>query len=446
MTAAYRMLQRFPQRQLTLFEQSPTTGGVIGTFRENGRLVELGPNGFLDSKIDVVDLCNELGLKLERAKAESAERFILVGDRLRRVPKTPGEFLKSDVLSVRGKLRFLWERFSGSASNADDESIADFGRRHFGSEATETLLDAVATGIYAGDIEKLSIRSCFPRIVELESRFGSLLRAQGVLAKEKKKTGAPVGIGTLASPVGGMGRLIERLRQSIGNNIKFGKPVERVERNGNGWRLSVASEILDYDAVVLAVPSHIARLILKTHDGLLKELTQIESAPAVVVALAYKRSELKSPPIGFGYLAPERLGRPVLGVIYSSNVFENQAPSEEFMFRAILGGDRRRDVFDWNDAQLIDAVRKDLKELLHIDATPTFQLVQRWKHAIPQYHVGHGARLRRIEAELDKLPGLFQTGASYRGVSVADCVKDGNSVADRVAHYLEDASSRGHQR
>src|SRR4029079_19701635 len=141
---------------------------------------------------------------------------------------------------------------------------------------------------------------------------------------------------------------------------------------------------------------------------------------------AFKRTELKSPPIGFGFLAPERLGRPVLGVIYSSNVFANQATTDEFMFRAILGGDRRRDVFDWSESQLVDAVRMDLKELLEIDATPTFQFVQRWKHAIPQFQVGNAARLRRIDAELEKLPGLFLSGASYRGLSVADCVKDGN--------------------
>jgi oxygen-dependent protoporphyrinogen oxidase len=157
--------------------------------------------------------------------------------------------------------------------------------------------------------------------------------------------------------------------------------------------------------------------------------------------MAFKINELSHAPTGFGFLAPERLGRPVLGVIYSSNVFANQAPEREFMFRAILGGDRRRDVVEWDDDRVIHAVREDLRTLLGVSAEPTFTFVQRWRQAIPQYHVGHAARLRRIDEQLKQAPGLYLTGASYRGVAVADCVKDGMAVAEQVAFYLENAAS-----
>jgi protoporphyrinogen/coproporphyrinogen III oxidase len=444
LTVSHQLLRQSPETQLTLLEWSPTPGGVIGTFRQDGYLVELGPNGFLDSKPEIIELCDQLGLsgELERASPASAERFILIDGRLRRAPKTPSEFLKSDVLSARGKLRFLWERFSGRASATEDESIADFGRRHFGVEATNNLFDAVITGIYAGDIEKLSIRSYFPKLVELEQRYGSLLKAQGALAKEKRKTGYTTGIGTLTCPVGGMGRLIERLQAFLEGRIRTGTSVERLEQTAKRWQIIAGSQTFEADAVVLAVPSHVAAGFVDAQTELSKELAAIESAPAAVVAMAFKRSELHEAPIGFGFLTPERLGRSVLGVIYSSNVFANQAPAEEFMFRAILGGDQRRDVVDWSDDQLFQAVREDLKKLLGITAEPTFRFMQRWTHAIPQYHVGHAARLERIDEQLKQTPGLFLTGASYRGVSVADCVKDGMAVAEHVAQYLESAASR----
>jgi protoporphyrinogen/coproporphyrinogen III oxidase len=444
LTVAHQLLRRSPEIQLTLLERSPALGGVIGTVRQDAYLVELGPNGFLDSKSEIIEFCDQLGLsgELERASQAAAERFILIDGRLRRAPKTPSEFLKSDVLTTKGKLRFLWERFSGQASTAEDESIADFGKRHFGVEATNNLFDAVVTGIYAGDIEKLSIRTCFPKLVEFEQRYGSLLKAQSALARVKRKAGNTSGIGTLTCPIGGMGRLIERLQASFDDIIHTGTAVERIERIENGWRINAGSQRFEADVVVLAVPSHVAAGFVDAQSELSKELTEIESAPAAVAAMAFKRSELHAAPIGFGFLAPERLGRPVLGIIYSSNVFANQAPADEFMFRAILGGDRRRDVVEWSDDRLIQAVRDDLLELLGITAKPTFQFVRRWRHAIPQYHIGHAARLQRIDEQLKQTPGLYLTGASYRGVSVADCVKDGMAVAEQVAQYLESAASR----
>jgi len=444
LTTAYCLVRDNRQLKVIVLEAAPTAGGVIATSRDAGRLVELGPNGFLDSKPAIVGLCEELRLPLERARPESAERFVLVGGKLRRAPKTPGEFLRSDMLSLGGKLRFLWERLGGRVLSAEDESIADFGRRHFGKEATATLVDAVVTGIYAGDIEKLSVKSCFPKLVELESQYGSLLKAQSALATAGRKAGQKSGaLGTLACPRGGMGRLVEGLTKSIGDRVEYRTSVERVRLSREGWSLDAGGRAMSADAVVLAAPADAAARSLRGEDETIAaELAGIQSAPAAVVAMSFKRAVLPTMPIGFGYLAPERLGRPVLGVIYSSNVFEAQAPDDEFMFRAILGGDRRRDVIEWSDEQLVQTVRDDLREFLGITAEPVFRLLQRWRQAIPQYHVEHAARLARIDERLRVLPGVFLTGASYRGVAVADCVKDGMAVADQVAQYLESTGSK----
>jgi protoporphyrinogen/coproporphyrinogen III oxidase len=432
LSAAFRLSQRTPRLEVAVYEKEPQVGGIVRTHREDGRLVELGPNGFLDSKPEIMALCHELGLELEKADPKSAERFVEIDGRLRRLPKTPGEFLRSDILSFRGKLRFLSERFFGKASTLLDESIADFGRRHFGGEATNNLIDAVVTGIYAGDIEKLSVRSCFPKLVELEAKYGSLLKAQGAMAKEKRQRGEAPGLGTLNCPVGGMGTLIHRFAERLGSIIQTNKPARSVTRESDGWRIAVESENKKTDVVIFATPARITAQLIDD-VALRSELASIPDAPAVVVGLSFKQSL----PTGFGFIIPERLGREVLGVIYSSNIFPSQSPNGEAAVRAILGGERRRDVLDWNDAQLIQSVRNELERLLDIDAAPTFAFVQRWPHAIPQYYVGHEARLKRIEESLTRLPGLFLCGASYRGVAIADCVRDGFAVAEQAVHYLE---------
>ena len=432
LTVAYRLQQRTPRLEVTVYEKESQVGGFVRTHREDGRLVELGPNGFLDSKPEIMSLCRELGLELERADPKSAERFVEIDGRLRRLPKTPAEFIRSDILSLRGKLRFLSERLRGKASSSPDESIANFGRRHFGIEATNNLIDAVVTGIFAGDIEKLSVRSCFPKLVELETKYGSLLKAQGALAKEKRERGDPSGLGTLTCSVGGMGALIHRLAERLGSIVHANKAVRSVTRESDGWGIAVDSENKKTDAVVLATPARTTAELID--DGTLcSELKSISDVPAVVVALSFDQPL----PDGFGFIIPGRLGCEVLGVIYSSNLFPNQSKPGESSIRAILGGDRRRDVLAWNDDKLIQSVRDQLKRLAGVDAEPRHSFVQRWPHAIPQYHVGHQAKLKRIEESLSRIPGLFLTGASYRGLAVADCVRDGNAVAERAAGYLE---------
>jgi oxygen-dependent protoporphyrinogen oxidase len=442
LATAFRLRRSLPSVRLTIYEASDRPGGHIGTLERDGFRVELGPNGFLSNRTEMVELCRDLGLenRLEKADEASNERFVFLGDRLRRLPKTPGEFLRSDVLSWRGKLRFLMERFFGRPGPGD-ESIADFGRRHFGREATDSLLDAVVTGIFAGDYEKLSLSACFPKLAELERQYGSLLKAQATRARERHKTGEPrTGAfgGVLTAPVGGMGVIVEELTKRLADAIEYNRPVARiVRRNSNSWRIEfvdAASE--EFDAVVVAAPSRKQAQMLVDQPELAAELAAIHFAPAVVVAAGYRRAELPTEPRGFGHIAPERLGRPVLGVIWSSSIFPDQAPQDAFLFRAILGGDRRRDVLDWDDDRLIQAVRDELRATLRIETPPTYTFVKRWPHAIPQYRVGHLARMARIRDLEARLPGMFLTGYSFAGVGVGDCARESSRTAQRVEEYL----------
>jgi oxygen-dependent protoporphyrinogen oxidase len=449
LSTGFYLRREIPDAHVLILESASKTGGLIGTYKQDGFLVELGPNGFLDSREDIVQLCHELGLgdRLERANESSANRFVLSRGKLRRLPATPFEFLRSDILSWTGKLAFLSERILGKPSKADDESIADFGRRHFGSEATDVMLDAIVTGIFAGDYEKLSMPACFPRIIEWEREFGSILKAQAALARKRKQENKPASSfgGTLTAPQGGMQVLIEALERELSAVIARQHHVRSVEKSDVQWsvRSTNDSQPTVCDAVILACPSW-KQATLFQHDHANEEsrqlaelLRQIPSAPAVVVALGYRQQDLPdSLPMGFGYLAPERLGRPVLGVIFSSCVFSDQAPVGSRLFRAILGGDRRRDVIDWSDEQLVEAVRDDLSALLDVHASPTFQVIQRWPNAIPQYTLGHLSRVRIMEGLAQKMGGLFLTGYSFHGAGVADCVREGKATAKKVAEYF----------
>lgn len=437
LATAWNLRQALPQLDLAVWESSSRPGGTAWTLREGNFVLEIGPNGFLDNRPSTLALCQSLGLSdLHRTDLRSADRFLFLGDKLQRIPTTPGEFLRSDILSWKGKLRALAERFMPRRRGEEDESIADFGRRRVGDEATAKILDAVVTGIHAGDSELLSLPATFPRLAEMERDFGSLIRAQGKLAQLRKRTGAPKPGSSLVAPAGGMRTLIETLVHQL-DCVEYATPALRVARDAAGWSVQSTEESRRVDAVVLACPaSQQARIIGELDRSLADELAAIRYAPAVVASVAFRKKDLPSEPRGFGYLAPQRLGRPVLGVQWSSSVLPGQAPPDQFLFRAILGGWRRGDVLDWEDEAIVRVVLDDLRQTLAITALPTFHFVYRWPQAIPQYHVGHLERLQRIEELASQHPGLFFTGNAFRGVALNDCTADAKRIAEQVTGYL----------
>lgn len=448
LTAAWRLCDRLPKARLTVLEASNRPGGTAWTERIDGYALEVGPNGFLDNKPTTLELCRRLGLadQLVRADPAAAARFVFLGDKLRTLPTNPGAFLRSDLLSWRGRLRVLGERFVAKRLSADDESIYDFGCRRIGREATEVLLDAFVTGILAGDPKLLSLPACFPRMAELERQYGSLIKAQGAIAKQRRAArpstdAPPVGApgGTLTAPVGGMRTLTETLARQLGERLVLGAAVRAIHRSATGEFAVTADDgrVWQAGVVILACPAFAqARLLNDIDQGLAAEFRDISYAPAVVAAVGYRNEQLATAPRGFGHLCPQRLGRPVLGMLWSSAIFPNQAPPGCFQFRAILGGWRRRDVLEWDDAAILAAVTDDLRQSLGIAIPPVFSWIYRWPRAIPQYMLGHLDRVARIEKRLEAYPGLFVTGNSLRGVSLNDCTRNAEETAHKVIQHV----------
>lgn len=440
-----------PDADITVFERSSHVGGTAWTEHHEGYLLERGPNGFLDNRESTLRLCDSIGLsdRLIRANPSSNSRFIFLGDHLRALPSSLVSFLTSDLLSWRGKIRVAWERFVAPRLDRGDESIYDFGCRRIGKEATEALLDAFVTGILAGESRQLSLPASFPRMREMETKYGGLFRAMNQLAKERRanakkrdqnQVSTPIGSprGQLTTIAGGMGVLLTTLASRLNRPPLLNTPIDRIERAAHQrWQVHHAQGVAEVDAVVLSSPGQTQAELVRPFDReLAREIEGIAYAAATVVVLGFPTAKLTRVPHGFGYLAPARLGRPVLGVIFSSSIFPNQSPEGHVQFRAILGGSKRPDVANWSDDQIVTAVRDDLKTTLQIDAEPSFKWIHRWPRAIPQYHLGHLDRLQRIEERRRQHPGLFLGGNLYRGVALNDCIVDAEKMATSVADFM----------
>ncbi len=456
LASAFRIRERFEARgapvELLVLEAEGRLGGKIRSEAREGFLLEWGPNGFLDNKPETLDLCRDLGIEgsLLPAEGEAKRRYIFSGGRLHPVPDSPVSFFRSPLLSPRGRLRIVKELWAPVTPAGLDTSIAEFGRRRLGEEAVEKLLDPMVSGIFAGDPAVLSLRSCFPRMAELERDHGSLIRALVALrVKEKRtggedrRTGGPAGPGgTLTSFRAGTEAIVKALEERLEGEIRTGCVVTSLglkegNRGGGGYeivfRRDGGRERTEADAVVLALPAYAAADILHGVDSVTADLVGgIPYAPLVVVALGFPAREMTSPLDGFGFVVPYREGTPVLGSLWTSSIFRGRAPEGFVLTRNMVGGWRYGWILALKDEELEAMALGMLRRALGRLGEPSFRAVIRHPRAIPLYTLGHERRVEKIRERLQRFPGLYLTGNAFGGVGLNDCTREAVRVAREV--------------
>ena len=411
---------------VTVFEKGQA-GGKIHSEREAGWLLEHGPQGFLDSVPESLTLAAELGLEPVRANETAKKRFLYFRGALHRVPESPPLLVRSRILSARGKARLLWEPFARKRENGVDETVFDFAERRLGREAAERLVAPMVAGIYAGDAAKLSIDSALPRLAKLEREYGSLLRAM-----RKLKAKGPGPRGTLTSYKGGMGDVIDALTEKLGPAVVRAH-VRSIERDGATFRIRTDdSGPLSADAVVLATPGYAAAQLVPD----VTPLAEIPYAPVDVAFLGYARGDVEHPLDGFGFLVAPGEDLRVLGCLWESSIFPFRAPDGSVLFRLMLGGARDPQVAGLAPAHVLSLAREALEKSIGLRAEPRLARLVRHPRGIPQYTVGHAARVAAATAAEQAWPGLFLTGNSLRGVGYNDCVREAYAVADRVERHV----------
>lgn len=425
-------------------------GGNIRSEPRDGYLVEWGPNGFLDNEPATLRLVDALGLG--EALAPSSEftrnRWIVRDGKLRFLPTRPPDFLKSDILSAAGRMRVLLEWAQPTRRSDDDESVFDFARRRIGREAAEILVDAMVTGVYAGDSRRLSLAAAFPRMRAMEVEHGGLFRAMMALGRARRRArrhggspgaaaaGGPMGPpGVLTSFTTGMETLVRALADALGDNLRCRAPVVRIAPITAGWRLELEhGDAIEAEQIVLACPAWKAAPLIRPLDAALAdEIDGIPSAPVAVVALGYREADVAHVEPGFGFLVPGRERMEILGTLFDTWVFPNRSPSERVLWRAMIGGAREPDAVGLDDARLAARALAAYERLLGLRAAPETTYVVRYPRGIPQYPVGHVRRLARFEELLGRHPGLYLSGNSYHGISMNSCIKEAESLAAQLA-------------
>ncbi len=442
LSAAYWLQER--GRSFRLFEQGRTVGGVMRSERADGYLIEHGPNSLMTNHPDVYRLCEGVGLGTRQVEADvfANRRYLIKAKRLCPLPRSPIDFLRTPVWSGRAKLRLFAEPFIRPNRSDREESVAQFITRRFGRELLDYGFDPFVSGVYAGDPERLSMQSTFSRLVEWERQSGSVIRGALFGGRTRSPSpGAPLKR-KLFSFLDGVGELPQAIGRRLGESLHLESPVTSIRPTANGWVVGAmqAGQAQEYEAqaLVLATPAGATAQLLEPFapqaGGLLQK---IPYAPIAVIFLGFRRADIGHPLDGFGCLVPGREGFMLLGSLWSSTIFPGRAPEGMAALTNYLGGARRPAVLDDDDDKLVAAVMTELRPLIGLRGEPQFVRVARWPRAIPQYVIGHAARLAAVESALQKWPTLTLVGNYLRGVSVPDCITQAKQAMDRLAERLD---------
>jgi len=430
-------------RDLLLIESGDRVGGVIQSRDAEGFLIECGPNS-LRGAHEFLDLVEELNLTDELITADPrAPAYVYAADRLHAVPMSPPALVKTKLISTSAKLRLLGEPFVKARHESGEESIASFVRRRLGDEILERLVEPFLSGVYAGDPKELSVQACFPKLAEFEADAGGILRGALRAAKQSRRAAQKQKRSLrpyrLCSFRHGLSALTEALSKSLGDSLLTRARIIHIDRNVSAGRFEIRIErqgetkTIYSSALVISTPAYVAAHLLdRVAPEIAAGAAEISYVSIASVPLAYRAEQVARKLDGFGFLAPRGEGLRTLGSIWNSALFAGRAPEGWVCVTNFIGGATDTEAVNLGDEELIRVVHNDLSKVLGISGEPRRLPITRYDRAIPQYTLGHAARVERIESELRKAPGLWIAGNYLRGISLGDCIKQAESVANEV--------------
>jgi len=416
-------------------EASPRPGGVIHSVTRDGFLLELGPQSFSGTPA-LRELCAELGISNELLQAPPhAPRYVLIGGALRPVPLSPPAFFMSSLINGSTKWALLRDILGKSIPPDGDESVATFVRRKFSPQLLDRLVGPFVSGIYAGDPERLSVRSAFPQLYEAEKSAGSIVRGMLRLAKAKK---GPRERPTLLAFREGNETLVRALANKLGPALFTETAATEISRQQDGsFAIRLQSHGRDDSvsarSLILATPTDVTgRLLSRLDSSFDSLLSPIEYGAVAVVSLGYRQKDVGHSLDGFGFLVPRSAGLRVLGSVWNSSLFPGRAPEGQALLTSFVGGTTDSAAATLEPQELVSLVHREISPVLSVKSAPIFSNVTIWPRALPQYNLGHGDRLARIDQLRAQFPGIWLAGNYLRGPAIGSCLDQALAVAEHV--------------
>lgn len=428
----------------TLIEASDKLGGKISTIRKDGYVIEKGPDSFLQRKISAGQLAEDLGLADHLVNNATGQAYVLVGKDLHPIPEGAvmgiptkiSPFITTGLFTPLGKLRAAADFILPRGSNEGDQSLGQFFRRRLGGEVVENLIEPLLSGIYAGDIDKLSLQSTFPQFEDVEKKYRSLIL--GTKASQPKTKSPKEKKGQFQTLNTGLSSLVEAIQSQLPVElIWLGDKVTSIQKLDHGYKLSTEKRgESTFDYVVLATPHQVSSKLLSSFE-ILDEFKSIPSTSVATVALAYPLEAINQKLEGTGFVVSRNSPYTITACTWTHKKWPHTAPAGKALLRCYVGKATDEEIVFKTDDEIIQAVKSDLFTILGISEEPEFIEITRWKESMPQYMVGHKDRVQKMKTKVkEKLPNFFITGSSFEGLGLPDCINQGKKVVDEILESL----------
>jgi len=453
LTTAYYLQETIADQKLpievTLIEASHKLGGKIQTIHQDGFVIERGPDSFLERKTSAAELARDVGLSDDLVNNTAGRSYVLVKEQLHPMPKGAvmgiptkiGPFVTTGLFSVQGKMRAACDLILPRSQNEEDQSLGHFFRRRLGDEVVENLIEPLLSGIYAGDIDQLSLMSTFPQFHKVERDSRSL-----ILGMKKTTPQAPKNQlssktqGIFLTLKSGLQSLVDAIEGKLTNcTIMKGVQVTSLEKQFDStYELKLNNnQIIHADSVVIALP-HLAVADLLHDKEYLNILKNMPATTVATVAMAFDEKDVENSIDGTGFVVSRNSDYTITACTWTHKKWPHTTPEGKVLLRCYVGRAGEETVVDLSDAEIETIVLEDLKKTMNIEAKPQFTIVSRWVKSMPQYTVGHKQRVEEMKEKLrEDMPGVFMTGSSFEGIGLPDCIDQGKKAVLDVLQYIQ---------
>lgn len=452
-TAAYYLQKEIKDKNLPidyrLIEASHRLGGKIQTMKRDGFTIERGPDSFLARKQSAARLVKEVGLGEELTNNSTGQSYVLAREKLHPIPQgavmgIPTEispFLTTGLFSPMGKVRAAADFILPKTKEKGDQSLGHFFRRRLGNEVVENLIEPLLSGIYAGDIDRLSLMSTFPQFYHAEQEHRSLIFGMKKITDLRQKPSSHGGKakGQFLTLKTGLQSLVDAVEEHLEPAaVQKGVRVDSMRESDGKFHLSLSNgEKIIADSVIVTTPHYAAQSLLP-QCSLLQPLKDMPATSVATVAMAFPKEAVKQDINGTGFVVARNGDYTITACTWTHKKWPHTTPEGKVLLRCYVGKAGDEAVVDLSDEEIVRIVLEDLNRIMDVEGLPEFSIVSRWKRAMPQYTVGHKTTIETIYDQLEHtMPGLFLAGSSYEGLGLPDCIDQGEVAVQKVLNLLQ---------
>ena len=407
-----------------ILEASDIVGGTINSSKVDGYILENGPNTVLDNNTAIQELLSDLSITEELIYPnlkKISNRYILINDRLEKIPLTIFEFLLTPILSIYSKIKIFSEILVPRHIN--DTDVESFIKRRFGKEFHDNLIVPFLTGIYADTTSKMSTKNTLKKMWELEQKHGSIII--GLIKGKNKSSKAKI-----FTIDGGLSKITELLSKKFINQLMLNTKVSSIVKLSDSYKITLnKGEDIFCKKIISTIPAYSLKDIV-FDDKLKNILSKVNYNPIDVFHFGFNRDALEIKIDGFGLLTKPQDRKSFLGVLFSSNIFEHVSNDKKFLITVLAGGDRQKDLCKKSPKFIERQILNEILPLLRLRSEPEFKNHFRWSKGIPSYPMSVTKLQNDIKTFEETNKGFYIIGNYHLGVSVGDCIKSSKELIE----------------